>query len=55
MCPGAVSLSAAEHRALARYFSLKREMAAMERKEIYFRGHMSNYAYLVQAAGLHID
>jgi hypothetical protein len=43
---GAVSLSAEEHKALARYLALKHGMENMERKQIYFRGHSDNFAYL---------
>lgn len=43
---GAVSLSAEEHKALVRYLGLKNEMENMERKQIYFRGHTDNFAYL---------
>ena len=43
---GAVSLSAEEHKALARYLRLKTNMENMERKQIYFRGHADNYHYL---------
>ena len=52
---GAVSLSAEEHKALSRYLDLKNEMENMERKQIYFRGHTDNYAYLKQIIGIHID
>ena len=52
---GPIYLSAAEHRAFARYIDLKRGMSDMERKEIFFRGHMSNFAYLVRTTGIHID
>ena len=43
---GKVSLSAEEHKALVRYLSLKNEMKNIERKQIYFRCHMDNYAFL---------
>jgi hypothetical protein len=43
---GAISLSAEERKALARYLYLKNGMEDMERKRIYFRGHTDNYAYL---------
>ena len=43
---GAVSLTAEEHRAFARYLSLKNSMENMERKQIYFRGHTDGFAYL---------
>ena len=43
---GAVSLTAEEHAALVRYLGLKHDMENIERKQIYFRGHTDNYAYL---------
>ena len=43
---GDVSPSADESRALARYLKLKMELENVERKHIYFRGHMDNYHYL---------
>ena len=43
---GPISLSAEEHKALARYLSLKNDMENMERKQIYFRGHTDNVAVL---------
>jgi len=43
---GEVSLTAEEHRAFARYLSLKNSMENMERKQIYFRGHTDGFAYL---------
>ena len=43
---GAISLSAEEHKALVRYLLLKNDMENMERKQIYFRGHMDNYSFL---------
>ena len=43
---GAINLTAEEHKALTRYIRLKIMMENMERKEIYFRGHMDNYFYL---------
>ena len=43
---GEISLSADEHEALIRYLSLKNDMENMERKQIYFRGHSDNFAYL---------
>lgn len=42
----AISLSAAEHEALAQYFALKQKMEDAERCHIYFRGHTDNFAYL---------
>ena len=43
---GAVSLTANEHKALTQYLDVKTEMEDMERKQIYFRGHTDNFAYL---------
>jgi hypothetical protein len=43
---GAITLTAAEHAALARYLTVKQEMEDMERRHIYFRGHTDNFAYL---------
>ena len=43
---GPVSLTADEHEALLRYFDLQRQLEDMERREIYFRGHADNFAYL---------
>ena len=43
---GAITMSAEEHTALARYLMLKHDMENMERKQIYFRGHTDGYAYL---------
>ena len=42
----AISLSAEEHKALARYLRLKTNMENMERKQIYFRGSADNFHYL---------
>jgi len=42
----AVTMSAEEHKALVRYLHLKNETENAERKQIYFRGHTDNYAYL---------
>jgi len=52
---GAISLSAEEHVALIRYLDLKNDMEDIERKQIYFRGHTDNYAYLKQIGGVLID
>lgn len=43
---GELRLSAEEHKALARYLSLKHSMENVERKQIYFRGHTDNFAYM---------
>jgi len=43
---GAISLSAEERKALIRYLYLMHEMENIERKQIYFRGHTDNFAYL---------
>jgi hypothetical protein len=43
---GGVTLTAEEHAALVRYLSLKNSMENAERKQIYFRGHTDNFAYL---------
>jgi len=43
---GAITMSAEEHTALVRYLSLKNDMENIERKQIYFRGHTDNFAYL---------
>jgi hypothetical protein len=43
---GAISLTAAEHEALVRYLDLERQTEDIERKQIYFRGHTDNFAYL---------
>jgi hypothetical protein len=43
---GAISVSEEEHKALVRYFEAKNEMYAIERMEIYFRGHADGFAYL---------
>ena len=43
---GAIAVSAEEHTALVRYLMLKHDMENVERKQIYFRGHTDNYAYL---------
>jgi len=43
---GAISLTAEEHKALVRYLEIKTEMEDIERKQIYFRGHTDNFAYL---------
>ncbi|MDR0324921.1 MAG: hypothetical protein LBI19_02340 [Oscillospiraceae bacterium] len=43
---GKISLSVEEHTALVNYLSIKHDMENIERKQIYFRGHMDNYAYL---------
>ena len=43
---GAISLTADEHAALVRYLGIKSEMEDMERRQIYFRGHTDNFAYL---------
>ena len=51
---GAVNISAEEHAALTQYLSLKNDMENIERKQIYYRGHTDNYAYLVKIAGIHI-
>ena len=51
---GAVNLSMEEHEALTQYFSLKNDMENIERKQIYYRGHTDNYAYLTEIAGFHI-
>ena len=52
---GAVNISTEEHGALSRYLSLKNDMENMERKQIYYRGHTDNCAYLVEIVGIHID
>ena len=41
-----VTLSPEEQRALAKYLSLKNDMENIERRQIYFRGHTDNYAFL---------
>jgi hypothetical protein len=43
---GAVTMSAEEHEAFIRYLQLKNDTENAERKQIYFRGHTDNYAYL---------
>jgi hypothetical protein len=43
---GVINLTAEEHTALVNYLCLKNSMENMERKQIYFRGHADNYAYL---------
>ena len=43
---GAISLSAEEHKALARYFTLEQQKENIERRQIYFRGHTDAFAYL---------
>jgi len=43
---GAISLTADEHAALVRYISLTRQIEESERRQIYFRGHTDNFAYL---------
>jgi len=43
---GKISLSSEEHAALVRYISLTRQIEESERRQIYFRGHTDNFAYL---------
>ena len=43
---GAISLTADEHDTLVRYLDLERQIEDMERRQIYFRGHTDNFAYL---------
>ena len=43
---GAISLTDDEHEALIRYLNLERQIEDLERKQIYFRGHTDNFAYL---------
>jgi len=50
----AISLSDGEGSALLQCLKLKHQMENMERKQIYYRGHMDNHAYLVKFAGLHV-
>ena len=49
---GEIHLSADEHDALVRYFSLVRRMEDMERLQIYFRGHTDAVAYLKRIKAL---
>ena len=49
---GAVSLSAEEHEALARFLMLKNDIENIERKQIYFRGHMDGFAYLKKISAI---
>ena len=49
---GDVSLSVDECRALARYLVQKNEMENIERKQVYFRGHMDNYHFLKKIGAL---
>ncbi|MDF1494565.1 DUF6664 family protein [Caproiciproducens sp. CPB-2] len=49
---GAITLSAAEHEILLRYLSLTRQLEDMERRQIYFRGHTDNFAYLKKIGAL---
>ena len=49
---GAVSLTPEEHAALVRYLLLKHDMENVERKQIYFRGHTDNYAYMKKIGAL---
>ena len=43
---GDISLTAEEHRILVEYFRLSLRKDNIERKQIYFRGHIDGYAYL---------
>ena len=49
---GEIHLTADEHEALVRYFSLVRRMEDMERLQIYFRGHTDAVAYLKRIKAL---
>ena len=43
---GEICLSTDEHAALVQYLRLKFRIEEMVRQQIYFRGHMDNFAYL---------
>ena len=49
---GPVSLTADEHEALVRYLDLERHIEDAERRQIYFRGHTDNFAYLKRIGAL---
>lgn len=49
---GELHLTVEEHDAFVRYFSLVRRMEAMERLQIYFRGHTDAVAYLKRIKAL---
>ena len=49
---GENSLTAEEHAALSRYLKLKMDMDDIERKQIYYRGHMDCFAYLKKIGGV---
>ena len=43
---GTISLTSEEHKAFIRYLDFRHELEDMERRQIYFRGHTDNFAYL---------
>lgn len=43
---GDITLSADEHRILSEFFKADLEKEEMERKQLYFQGHMDGYAYM---------
>ena len=43
---GAISLTSEEHAALLRYIGLEQDMANIERRQIYIRGHRDCFSYL---------
>ena len=49
---GPISLLAEEHEALTRFLMLKNDMEDIERKKIYFRGHMDCFAYLKKISAI---
>ena len=48
----AISLSAEEHKILSEYFNLQTKISDMERKQLYFRGHTDNFAYLKKISAI---
>ena len=49
---GALTLTADERAILTEYIRLRIKLDAMERKQIYFRGHTDGYAYLKRIEAL---
>ena len=49
---GEISLTAEEHAALVQYIGLTRQIKDAERRQIYFRGHTDNFAYLIKIGAI---
>ena len=49
---GPVNLTAADVEILQHYFDLERQIEDIERRQVYFRGHTDNFAYLMRIGAL---